>query len=170
MALVIAVVVSSVVVVLLFGAVSFYAVRPGAVAGPLLHVTTAEGLARITADVPGGWVHLRPGRWRNRRFPLLGWPPHPFAERICFYVGEEWPGWFRRRYNLPHPERFTYGIVVDAGALAERGGGGRLFRRPIDRSVAWSGEYRGPALIVERPASWESPFCARRLRGPVRSR
>jgi hypothetical protein len=41
--------------------------------------------------------------------------------------------------------------VVDVADLAALDQGGRLYRRRIDASVAWSGEYRGPGRIIERP-------------------
>ena len=134
-------------------ALCYHAARPGALRAPLIHLTTPEGLAAMTAGQPAGWVHLRPGpRRRNRwRHPLVGWPPEPFAGRVCFYVGERWPGRVRLFYNLPHPKRCTYAVVVDVDALATYAPGGRLYRRSTDRSAVWSAEYRGPARIIERP-------------------
>jgi hypothetical protein len=85
------------------------------------------------------------------RLPLLGWPLRPFGERVYFYLGDRWPGRFRRRYNLAHPDECTHAVVVDVADLAAVAERGRLYRRRIDASVAWSGEYRGPGRIVERP-------------------
>lgn len=130
--------------------VPYYELRRRAVAGPLLHVTTAAHVASIVAGVPDGWVRLRPGSRRMHRVPLIGWPPRPFGQRVCFYLGEQWPGRLRRRYNLAHPDECTHAVVVDVSDLATFGGRGRLYRRWIDASVAWSGEYQGPGRIVER--------------------
>lgn len=135
---------------LLLVPVPYYAVR-GASSGPLLHVTTAEHVASIVADVPDGWVRLRPGRRRIHRLPLVGWPPRPFTDRVYFYLGEAWPGRLRSRYNLAHPEHCTHAVVVDVADLAAFDRQGRLYRRRIDASVAWSGEYQGPGRIIERP-------------------
>ncbi len=137
-------------VLLLLVAVPYYAVRRRSVSGPLLHVTTADHVASIVADVPDGWVRVRSGRRRMHRLPLLGWPLRPFGERVYFYLGDGWPGRLRSRYNLAHPEKCTHAVVVDVADLAARDRG-RLYRRRIDASVAWSGEYRGPGRIIERP-------------------
>ena len=134
----------------LLAPVPYFAVRRSRVEGPLLHVTTAERVSSITAGVPEGWIHLQPGRRWSHRMPLVGWPPHPFQERIYFYRGQEWPGRFRLRFNLPDPEECTHGVVVTVADLAAFGGPGCLYRRRIDGSVAWSGEYRGPGRVIER--------------------
>lgn len=131
--------------------VPFYAARRRR-AGVLMHLTTAETLRSITTGVPVGWVHLRPGRGWQQRLPLLGWPLRPCARRVYFYDGERWPGWFRLRYNLPDPGRYECAVVIEVDDLRAHGSGGRLYRRPIDRAAAWSGEYRGPARIRERRA------------------
>jgi hypothetical protein len=135
---------------LLLVPVPYYAVRRRSLSGPLLHLTTSEHARAIVADVPYGWVRVRPGHRRMHRLPLLGWPLRPFGERVYFYLGDAWPGRFRRRYNLAHPEECTHAVVVDVADLAACGRG-RLYRRRIDASVAWSGEYRGPGRIIERP-------------------
>jgi len=135
---------------LLLVSVPYYAVRRRSVSGPLLHVTTAAHVPSIVADVPEGWVCVRPGRRRMHRLALLGWPLRPFGERVYFHLGDGWPGRFRRRYNLASPDQCTHAVVVDVADLAVRGRG-RLYRRRIDASVAWSGEYRGPGRIIERP-------------------
>ena len=140
------------VVPVLLAMIPFYATR-GSVDGPLLHLTTPERLRCITADLPEGWVHLRPGVGWKQRLPLLGWPPRPFTRRIYFYVGAEWPGPFRCRYNLPHPEQCTNAVVIEVEDLRTYGSGGSLYRRRIDGAAAWSGEYRGPGRVISSASS-----------------
>ncbi len=103
---------------LLLVSVPYYALRRRSVSGPLLHVTTAGNVGSIVADVPDGWVRVRPGRRRMHRLPLLGWPLRPFGQRVYFYLGDGWPGRFRRRYNLAHPDECTHAVVVDVADLA----------------------------------------------------
>jgi hypothetical protein len=150
---IVALVVLAVPMGLLMVTVPYYASRRGPADGVVMHLTTPERLGSITADVPAGWVHLRPGRGWHQWLPLLGWPPRPFARRVYFYAGERWPGTIRLKYNLPHPDRCTRAVLVDVEALRAHGSGGRLYSRPIDRSAAWSGEYLGPGRIVEREGS-----------------
>lgn len=135
---------------LLMVTIPYYASRWGPAEGVVMHLTTPETLRAITADVPAGWVHLRPGRGWHQWLPLLGWPPRPFARRVYFYTGQRWPGRVRLKYNLPHPKRCTGAVFIDVQALRALGSGGRLHWRPIDRSIAWSGEYLGPGRIIER--------------------
>ncbi len=130
--------------VLVLGALAFYPVRrTGRVSSPLVHFTSPEIARVVTANAPPGWVDLRPSTgWR---LPLLGWPLHPFAERICFFGG--WPSRWAQRYNLEDRDKPAVAVLIEVEDL-KASMAGRLYRRPIDGSVAWTGVYRGPARLL----------------------
>jgi hypothetical protein len=157
---------------LLLVPVPYYAVRRRSLSGPLLHVTTSEHARAIVADVPDGWVRVRPGPRRMHRLPLLGWPLRPFGERVYFYLGDAWPRRFRRRYNLAHPEECTHAVVVDVAdsprsvsGVASTGAGSTPRWRgrgstgvPAGSSSAPNRPWRYPGRLGDgEPGRWSPP-------------
>lgn len=131
--------------------------------------STPSTLRCSTSPPPTGWRPLpltfpRGGSISDRGAggckgcPFSDGPPRPFANRVSFYIGAEWPDRFRQRYNLPHPDQCTHAVLIDVEALRSYGVGGRLYRRRIDRSAAWSGEYRGPGHIIKRETPEATPI------------